>query len=86
MTKKAFRNFRGGNILFWEKLENFSQTLKYFEKRGKSEIRGKCIIGFVGGFTPLLSIVLSTSRLYNAIYHSMLNSYAMQLNSTSPTG
>lgn len=43
--------FVAGKYIFGKKYENFSQTLKYSEKRGTFEIRGKCIIGF-GGWKP----------------------------------
>jgi len=53
MTKKGQHKFlRIKHKLFGEKLDIFSQTVKYSEKRGKSEIARKCTIGF-GGWTYL---------------------------------
>src|SRR6218665_929726 len=59
--------------IFGEKLEKCSQTLKYSEKRGKSEIGWKCIIGFVGmdahGYSSNTATRKPVSGSWSFTYH-----------------
>jgi len=53
MTKKGDQKFlRMKHNFFGKSWKIFSQALKYSEKRGTSEIMGKCIIG-LGGWTSV---------------------------------